>query len=81
MGYAMMQEGKTDEAIACFMKCIEFDPTMPQGRADLAQALRLKGIDLEAPVITGTYGFDAQKALELLRNSQPPPQLPQMPPQ
>jgi hypothetical protein len=80
MGYALMQQGRVDEAIDCFMKTMELDSRMPQGRADLIQALRLKGIDPAAPVLTGTYSFDAEKALELIRNSQPPPQM-QMPQQ
>ena len=68
LGYSLMQEGKTDEAIPEFMRTIEIDPQMPQGRADLAQALRLKGIDPSAPIPTGRKeSFDLQKALELLK--------------
>jgi tetratricopeptide (TPR) repeat protein len=68
LGFALMQEGKTDEAIPEFMRTIEVDPQMPQGRADLAQALRLKGIDPNAPMPTGRKeSFDLQKALELLK--------------
>jgi tetratricopeptide (TPR) repeat protein len=73
MGYALMQEGKIDEAIPEFMRTIELDPHMPQGPTDLAQALRMKGIDLNAPTVTGSYSFDANKALELLRSDPPPP--------
>jgi len=77
MGYALMQEGRIDEAIPCFMKTIELDPNMPQGRADLAQGLRMKGIDPAAPIFTGTYSFDAREAVELARRFPPFPQPPQ----
>jgi tetratricopeptide (TPR) repeat protein len=80
MGYALMVEGKIDEAIPCFMKAIELDPGMPQGRSDLNQALRARGIDPEAPVLTGTYNFDVQKALEMTKKYPPPPPPSQQPP-
>jgi hypothetical protein len=50
---------------------------MPQGRADLAQGLRMKGIDPAAPIFTGTYSFDAREAVELARRFPPFPQPPQ----
>ena len=73
MGYAQMQQGKIDEAISNFMKTIEIDPSMPQGPADLYQALIAKGINVNAPLITGTYSFDANHAVQLLREHPPRP--------
>jgi Flp pilus assembly protein TadD len=81
LGYALMKVGRVDEAITCFMKTMEIDRNMSPARGDLIQALRLRGIDPAAPTVTGSYGFDAQKALDLIRNSQPPPPQMQMPPQ
>ena len=78
LGYALMQEGRIDEAIPHFMKTIEIDPQMPQGRSDLVQALKMKGINLDAPDLSRPYSFDLQKALQLLRGGPMPPQ--QMPP-
>jgi tetratricopeptide (TPR) repeat protein len=79
MGYALMMMGNIDGAIPCFMKTIELDPGMPQGPTDLSQALRIRGINPDAPFLSGTYAFDVQKALELLRLHPPPP--PQQRPQ
>ena len=74
LGYALMQQGRVDEAIPEFMNTIIMDPRMPQGPADLRQALRIKGIDPAAPPPPGTYKFDVQKAIDLLRSEpQPPP--------
>ncbi|HEX4084943.1 MAG TPA: tetratricopeptide repeat protein [Chthoniobacteraceae bacterium] len=82
LGYALMREGKVDEAIPEFMKTIELNPAMPQGRADLIQALRYKGVNLAAPDLSGTYSFDLAKALDLIQKSTPPPgQQPMGPPQ
>ena len=78
LGYALMQQGRVDEAIPQFMKTIELDPAMPQGRADLIQALKIKGINPDAPEVTGSYPFDANQALNLIRISTP--QQPQGPP-
>jgi tetratricopeptide (TPR) repeat protein len=76
LGYALMQEGKVEEAVPHFMECMELDPTMPQGRTDLTQSLRILGInpDVPAPVTTGSFSFDVQKALDLLKNAPPPDQ-------
>jgi hypothetical protein len=64
------------------MNTIIMDPNMPQGRADLAQALRFKGIDPAAPILTGTYPFNVQEAVDLARRFPPfPPPPGQMPPQ
>jgi Flp pilus assembly protein TadD len=71
LGYAYMQIGKVDEAIPEFMRTIEIDPAMPQGRNDLIQALKMKGIDPSGPPPKDkTYPFDVQKALELLKRGQ-----------
>ena len=40
-----MQQGKIDDAIPEFVRTMELDPGMPQGKNDLIQALRSKGID------------------------------------
>jgi len=72
MGYALMREGKLDEAIPDFMKAIEYDPRMPQGRTDLYKALQMRGIDPGAANQTGSYPFDLKKALELLKTYPPP---------
>jgi Flp pilus assembly protein TadD len=68
MGYALMQLGRVDEAIPEFMRTIELDSTMSEGRGDLLQALRSKGIDPSAPDVSGTFNFDLRKALDLLRS-------------
>jgi len=83
MGYAFMRLGRVDDAIPEFMKTIELDPHMPQGRADLIQALRVKGIDPAHPNLNAPCSFDLGKALQLIRDSAPPEdQLqPQQPPQ
>ncbi len=73
MGFALMQLGRVDDAINEFMQTIELDPGMSPARGDLIQALRAKGIDLSAPTISGTYGFDLQRALDLLRATEPRP--------
>jgi tetratricopeptide (TPR) repeat protein len=73
LGYGLMQQGRIDEAIPEFMRTIELDPRMPQGPTNLAQALRIKGIDLNAPPVTGSFSFDANKAFELLRSAPPSP--------
>jgi tetratricopeptide (TPR) repeat protein len=73
MGYALMRVGDIDAAIESFIKAIEYDPGMPQGRTDLNQALRIRGIDPSAPPTTGTYPFDLDRAVELLRMYPPPP--------
>jgi superkiller protein 3 len=73
MGYALMKVGRVQDAIPSFMKTIQLDPTMPQGRTDLAQALRMLGIDPAAPALSGSYPFDMSKALDLLRRFPPPP--------
>jgi tetratricopeptide (TPR) repeat protein len=78
LGYALMQEGKIDEAIPEFMETMKEDPGMPQGRTDLMQALRAKGIDPEAPdqpELRGKLNFDLDEALRLLKSG--PPQQPQ----
>jgi len=75
LGYALMQQGRIDEAIPEFMATIEEDPRMPQGRADLMQALRMKGINPDGPIAVpapGTYRFDLQRALDLLRHTPAP---------
>jgi tetratricopeptide (TPR) repeat protein len=73
LGYALMQPemGKLDDAIQEFMKALEIDPTMQQASHDLEAALKLKGINPAAPAVTGTYNFDANKALQLLRSVPP----------
>jgi len=71
LGYAYMQLGRVDDAIPQFMKALEVDPGMQQARGDLFQSLRIKGIDVNSPVQTGTYSFDLEKAIELLREGQP----------
>jgi tetratricopeptide (TPR) repeat protein len=76
MGFALMQMGRIDDAIPCFMRTMELDPTMPQGRSDLARALQMKGIDLANPVVTGSFSFDAQKALDMLRAAAAQPGMP-----
>ena len=79
MGYALMRTGHIDEAIPQFIQTIELDPRMPQGRTDLFEALRMKGVDFNNPVVTGTV---MQTALELLRRFPPdPPQQRQGAPQ
>ena len=77
LGYALMKEGRVPEAIAAFIHTIEVAPEMPQGRADLSEALRLEGIDPEAPVLSGSYPFDAKTAVDLLRKYPPEPPPPQ----
>ena len=73
LGFAYMQIGKIDEAIPEFMRTIEVDPQMPQGRADLAQALRLKGVNPDGIQVTsGSYSFDVNKALGLLHSGPQP---------
>jgi tetratricopeptide (TPR) repeat protein len=72
MGYALMRMGQIDSAIACFIKAIEYDHTMPQGRTDLNQALRIRGIDPNSPPTSGTYPFDLNRAIELLQEFPPP---------
>ena len=83
LGYALMRQGKVDEAIPEFMKTIEIDPHMPQGRTDLIQALKFKGVNFAAPDLSGSYSFDLGKALELLQQTAPPPGMTQQmgPPQ
>jgi tetratricopeptide (TPR) repeat protein len=73
LGYALMREGNVPEAIGCFIHTVKVAPEMPQGRADLADALHLEGIDYTAPVLSGTYPFDAQTAVNLLRRFPPDP--------
>jgi len=75
MGYALMREGKTDDAIPAFMKAIEYDPGMLQGRTDLYQALKMRGIDPDKPPGNGTFPFDLKKALELLKEHPPDPKV------
>jgi tetratricopeptide (TPR) repeat protein len=72
MGYALMRTGQIDSAITCFIKAIEYDHTMPQGRTDLNQALRMRGIDPNSPPTSGTYPFDINRAVELLQEYPPP---------
>lgn len=43
LGWVLMQQGKVDDAIVEFRKTVELDPNMAQGKADLEQALRVKG--------------------------------------
>jgi tetratricopeptide (TPR) repeat protein len=69
LGYLLLQQGRLDEAIPHFMKAVEVDPTMEQGTGDLTQALKMKGIDPAAPAVTGSYSFDANKALQLLHEA------------
>jgi Flp pilus assembly protein TadD len=73
MGFALMKMGNIDDAITCFIRSLELNPGMPQGRKDLAVALSTKGINPSAPVLTGTYHFDVQKAIELARKYPPLP--------
>ena len=68
LGVMLMQQGRVDEAIPEFMKIVEIAPQMPQGRGLLVQALRMKGINLDAPDMTRPYGFNLQRAIELLRS-------------
>jgi tetratricopeptide (TPR) repeat protein len=77
MGYALMRMGQIDQAITCFIKAIEYDHTMPQGRTDLNQALRIRGIDPNSPPTSGTYPFDINRAIELLQEYPPQPPGPQ----
>jgi tetratricopeptide (TPR) repeat protein len=72
LGYALMKTGHLDEAIGHFMRTIEIEPSMGPGRSDLAKALEMHGIDPNSPIQTGTYPFDLQKALQLLRAGPPP---------
>jgi tetratricopeptide (TPR) repeat protein len=65
-GVALMHEGRVIEAVQSFMNAVQFAPGMPEGSAGLAAALRALGIDPDAPVITGTYPFDVNKAIQLL---------------
>jgi tetratricopeptide (TPR) repeat protein len=77
MGLTLMKQGKLDDAIPCLMQSMELDPRMPEAPAGLIQALKLKGIDPDGPVPSGTFKFDVRKALDLLKNSpalHPPPQ-------
>jgi tetratricopeptide (TPR) repeat protein len=79
LGYALMQLGRVDDAIPEFMETIREDPRMPQGRGDLAQALKIKGINPEdpnAPAPGGKYSFDVNEALQLLRSGPMPDQPP-----
>jgi tetratricopeptide (TPR) repeat protein len=69
MGYTLMRMGKIDDAIPCFMKVIEIDPGMPQGRSNLKQALRMLGIDPDAPAQKGSYPFDLEAALRLVKTT------------
>jgi tetratricopeptide (TPR) repeat protein len=71
LGYALMQIGHLQEAVPCFMNTISIDPMMPQGRNDLAQSLRSLGIDPNSPPTTGTFSFDVQKAIDLVRRFPP----------
>jgi tetratricopeptide (TPR) repeat protein len=80
LGYALMQQGLVDQAIPEFMRTIELDPQMPQGRADLARALQMRGINVDAPEVSGSYPFDANRALHLLHAAGPLPEMPQPPP-
>jgi len=80
LGYALMQMGRLPEAVGEFIIAIQIDPiNMPQSRMDLNEALKLQGIDYNAPALTGTYPFDAQTAVNLLKQFPPPPpgQMPQ----
>ena len=79
LGYMLMQEGKVDDAIQEFITTVEVDPRMPQGWGDLLQAVRIRGINPDAPVLTGSYGFDVNKAIELLQHRPPPPPQQQQP--
>jgi len=81
LGYMLMKEGRVDEAITEFIHTVELDPRMPQGWGDLLQAIRIRGINPDAPVLSGTYGFDVNEALELLKHRPPPPPPQQQPPQ
>ena len=72
LGYALMKMGRIDEAIPQFMTTIQLDPGMPQGRSDLIEALRAKGVNLDAPDMSKPYSFDLQKAMDLLRSGPPP---------
>ena len=81
LGYMLMQQGRVDEAIKEFMQTIETDPRMPQGWGDFVQALRIRGINPDAPVLSGTYGFNINEAMELLKHRPPLPPPQQQPPQ
>ena len=72
LGYALLQAGRIPEAIDNFIKTIEISPDMPQGRADLNEALRMEGIDYQAPALSGSYPFDAATAVQLLKQFPPP---------
>ncbi len=75
LGFALMQEGKVDDAINYFMQSVKADPNMDQGRKDLLQALRFKGVNFANPAATGSCSFNLQEALDLVRPLlQPPPQ-------
>jgi tetratricopeptide (TPR) repeat protein len=78
LGYALMQVGQIGPAIEEFIKAMEIDPVnMPQSRLDLNEALKLEGIDYQAPTLSGSYPFDAQTAVQLLRQFPPPATQPQ----
>ena len=70
LGIALMQTGMTDAAIPEFMKAIELDAGTGPAYRGLIEALERKGINPGSPRLTGTYGFDLKKALELLRRMQ-----------
>jgi tetratricopeptide (TPR) repeat protein len=79
LGYALMQLGRIPDGIGEFIIAIQLDPSMEQSRMDLAEALKIEGIDYTAPPPTGKYPFDANTAIQLLKQFPPPPpgQMPQ----
>jgi tetratricopeptide (TPR) repeat protein len=72
LGYAYLNLGEISGGINEFINAIEISPGMDQARTDLAESLREAGIDYNAPVVTGTYPFDAQTAVNLLKRFPPP---------
>ena len=79
LGYALMSVNKPDDAIPCFMKAMELDSGMPQSRSDLMRALQIKGIDPDAPTLpAGSWSPDIQKAFQLLKDTAPPPNMPDL---
>ncbi len=67
LGFVLIQQGKTDEAINEFMKVLEIDPYMDDSRRALYALLMSKGVNLNAPVQLPNCNFDVKQAVALLR--------------